>query len=548
MRLEKTGLAGKLSVLVGSWMVCAGLVLAASASAAESVYWANGSGSTISFANLDGSGGGNLNTTGANVARPTGVAVDPAAGRVYWANHSGEPISFANLNGSGGGNLNTAGASADGPEGVAIDPAAGLVYWANDAGSTISFANLNGSGGGTLKTTGVTVSNPRGLAVDPAAGMIYWANNDGSTIAFANLDGSGGGELKTTGAEVKGAEGVAIDPAAGLIYWANTLAGISFANLNDSGGGGTLSTVGAETNGPEGVAVDPAGGLIYWANASSNKISFAHLNGSGGGNLATAGATVDGPDFPALLQAPSGAGVPVVSGGTLVGTTLSCSQGVWAPDLLSEFDFLAPQSFAFAWSENSTPLAGAISSSITASSPGSYACQVTASNQAGSAAQSSAPVMITAASQPPTSSPTQTPTPTLSSLSETAKIWREGKALPAISSKKSKKPPIGTTFSFSLNEAASVTFTFTEPAAGRKVGKSCVAQTDRNKHKRRCTRTLTAGTFTFSAHAGTNKLHFEGLVSKHAKLKPGSYTLLVTATAADKQSATGTLHFTIAKD
>ena len=368
-----------------------------------------------------------------------------------------------------------------GPEGIAIDPAAGLVYWANDAGSTISFANLNGSGGGNLKTPGVEVSNPRGLAVDRAAGMIYWANKDGSTIAFAKLDGSGGGELKTTGAEVNGAEGVAVDSAAGLIYWANTLGGISFANLNGSGGG-NLKTTGAEVNGPEGVAVDAAAGLIYWANATSNKISFAHLDGSGGGNLATPGATVNGPHFPALLQAPSGAGVPVVSGGAIVSATLSCSQGVWAPDLVSEFDYLAPQSFAFAWSENGTPLAGATSSSITASSPGSYACQVTASNQAGSAAQSSASVTITAASQPPTSqptptsTPTQTPTPTLSSLSETAKIWREGKALPAISSMKSKKPPIGTTFSVSLNEAASVTFTFTEPAAGRTVGNNCVAR------------------------------------------------------------------------
>ena len=104
--------------------------------------------------------------------------------------------------------------------------------------------------------------------------------------------------------------------------------------------------------------------------------------------------------------------MPVVSGGAIVSATLSCSQGVWAPDLVSEFDYLAPQSFAFAWSENGTPLAGATLSSITASSPGSYACQVTASNQAGSAAQSSASVTITAASELPTSERTPTSTPT----------------------------------------------------------------------------------------------------------------------------------------
>jgi hypothetical protein len=136
----------------------------------------------------------------------------------------------------------------------------------------------------------------------------------------------------------------------------------------------------------------------------------------------------------------------------------------------------------------------------------------------------------------------------LSSLSETAKTWREGNALARISAKKKKKKlPLGTTFSFSLNEPAEVTFTFTAPAGGRKAGKTCVAQTKKNKKKHRCTRTVTAGTLTFSAHAGTNKVRFEGLISKHKKLGPGSYTLLVTATASGKHSPTSTLHFKIVK-
>jgi hypothetical protein len=137
--------------------------------------------------------------------------------------------------------------------------------------------------------------------------------------------------------------------------------------------------------------------------------------------------------------------------------------------------------------------------------------------------------------------------PTLSGLSETAKRWREGNALAHISAKKSKKKlPLGTTFSFGLNEPASVTFRFTERTGGRKVGKSCVAQTRKNKNKRRCTRTVIAGTLTFSAHAGTNKVRFQGLISKHKRLRPGSYTLLVTAAASGKHSTTRTLHFTIA--
>jgi hypothetical protein len=109
-----------------------------------------------------------------------------------------------------------------------------------------------------------------------------------------------------------------------------------------------------------------------------------------------------------------------------------------------------------------------------------------------------------------------------------------------------KAPPIGTTFSVSLNVPASVTFTFTQSVSGLTVGKTCVALTKKVDKKHRCTRSLVAGTLTFSAHAGTNKARFEGLISKHKKLKPSSYTLRITATASGKHSTPRTLHFTIA--
>ena len=40
----------------------------------------------ISFANLDGSGGGDLDTTGATVNNPHGLALDPVDNTIYWAN------------------------------------------------------------------------------------------------------------------------------------------------------------------------------------------------------------------------------------------------------------------------------------------------------------------------------------------------------------------------------------------------------------------------------------------------------------------------------
>jgi hypothetical protein len=385
------------------------------------------------------------------------------------------------------------------------------------------------------------------VAIDPAAEKLYWANFGGDTISFANLDGSGGGNLTITGATPEGPFGVAIDPSTEKLYWSNFSGDkISFANL-DGSGGGTLNTSGVSPSGPSGVALDVATGKIYWANGNQDKIAFANLDDSGGGGaLATAGATPDGPRFPVLLNVPAGAGAPAVSGGTAVGSLLSCSLGVWAPDLPSEFDYLAAQSFAYSWNENGTPIPGSTSSSIVASSPGSYVCEVTASNQAGPTTQSSAAVTIAAPSQPPASSPT--PTLALTDLSETAKTWRAGNALAAISSKRKgrTKPPIGTTFSFALNEPASVRFTFTKPAGGRKVAGKCVAQTKKSEHRHRCTRTVIAGALTFSAHAGTNEVRFDGRITKRERLKPGSYVLLVTATAAGEHSTTSRLSFTIA--
>jgi DNA-binding beta-propeller fold protein YncE len=366
--------------------------LASVAQAADRIYWANTNNSIISFANLDGSGGADLNTGAATVSTPSGTTIDAGAGRIYWANQ-GAPIGifFANLDGSGGASLNTSGASMTIPSGVAVDPVAGRIYWPDFSPGTISFANLDGTGGADLNTTGATVSNARGVAVDRAGSRVWWSNAAGASISFANLDGSGGGNLNTTGATVSNPRGVAIDRAAGKIYWANTSAGISFANLDGSGGGGNLNTTGATVDIARGVAIDAAAGRIYWANqGAANQISFANLDGSGGGNLGTGAATVNGPNFPSLLKAPTGAGPPAVTGRPAPGSTLTCSQGLWAADLLEAFLYRAPSSFGFQWSRGGTDIAGATASSYKPSAVANYRCTVTGSNEAGASSQTSA--------------------------------------------------------------------------------------------------------------------------------------------------------------
>jgi hypothetical protein len=140
--------------------------------------------------------------------------------------------------------------------------------------------------------------------------------------------------------------------------------------------------------------------------------------------------------------------------------------------------------------------------------------------------------------------------PVLAGIGETAKTWREGNALARITAKKKSKTklPVGTTFSFSLNEQASVSFTFTQQLSGRRAGHKCVTQTNKNRRRRACKRAVTAGTLAFTGHAGINKLAFQGRLSSSKKLTPGSYVVTVTATnSSGGRSAAISLGFTIVR-
>jgi hypothetical protein len=141
-----------------------------------------------------------------------------------------------------------------------------------------------------------------------------------------------------------------------------------------------------------GVAVDPAAGRIYWTNWNLGTVRFGSLDGTAPAQSLYTGQT--DPWMVALLRAPAGTGAPQVSGAGAIGQTLSCSPGSWASDLVSGFLYRAPQSFAYQWTVNGAPIAGATTSSVLVSSPGEYQCEVIATNAAGSTTQTSAPTTI----------------------------------------------------------------------------------------------------------------------------------------------------------
>lgn len=151
------------------------------------VYWSNYGGNTISFASLDGSGGGgDLDTTGATVDSPEGVAVDPPHSRIYWTNFGNNTIAYANLSGGGGGQLNTAGAPVNGPFGLAIN-FSGTIVWANYSNNSIAYVNPSGGPGEQLNTNGATLEGT-GLPVvlerphNAESPAVLGAHKPGSTL------------------------------------------------------------------------------------------------------------------------------------------------------------------------------------------------------------------------------------------------------------------------------------------------------------------------------------------------------------------------------
>ncbi len=133
--------------------------------------------------------------------------------------------------------------------------------------------------------------------------------------------------------------------------------------------------------------------------------------------------------------------------------------------------------------------------------------------------------------------------PSISGFSQSAARWRRGLSLPRISS---ARAPVGTTFSFVLNEPVAASLTFTRRVPGRRAGDRCVAVTPANAGRRRCTRTVVAGALPLSAHAGTNKVRFQGRLSSARRLGPGSYSVaLLVRDARGQRALSQSLSFTI---
>jgi hypothetical protein len=112
--------------------------------------------------------------------------------------------------------------------------------------------------------------------------------------------------------------------------------------------------------------------------------------------------------------------------------------------------------------------------------------------------------------------------PIIGNPTESHSVWRLGSKLASFARK--QRPPVGTTFAFGLSTAAKVTFAF-----ARRVGRRNVLQ----------------GTLSFAGHPGTDRLFFQGRLSRTKKLSKGRYTATITAANGTGSSRPASLSFTI---
>jgi DNA-binding beta-propeller fold protein YncE len=338
-----------------------------------------------------------------------------------------------------------------------------------------------------------------GLSVfdrDPATGALTQKPGTAGCITDSGKDDTTAATC-ATGRVVNGAYSISIDPVNGrtLYVTAYNDSGIAIFHVGDDGtltqlagpdGCVTLTgedntksptcAAGRALDGPYGVTISPDDRTLY-------ATELTHGRTEGG----VAIFSID-PSTGALTQLPGAAGCLTVDG----------ASGAMANAC----------GFGSALGAAYQPIVSPDGRSMYIASQGGQSVTIFSVESAPTGATTvTTPVTTTVPAGSPVTAPAAPKLPVfLTRATQSHRRWREGNHG-------------GTSFSFTLNQAAVVVFTFTQRGHRHALGR-----------------------LTITGQAGQNKLAFNGRINRHTKLKPGTYTVTIRAGASTQR-----LTFTILK-
>ena len=120
--------------------------------------------------------------------------------------------------------------------------------------------------------------------------------------------------------------------------------------------------------------------------------------------------------------------------------------------------------------------------------------------------------------------------PVISSLRLSATRFRVSRHAATIARRRAT--PSSTTITFGLSEAATARLRFESPRRGVLAGPRCVARSRAHRSGRRCTFYALAGALSRPAHVGTNRIAFYGMLDGRARLAPGPWRLVLSASSS----------------
>lgn len=378
--------------------------------------------------------------------------------------------------------------------------------------------------GTSTSFVGFPISGPR-AAISPAGIVFAWADTAQlgraqQMVRFYATDGSGGSAPQPVGTESPGVGAAALtvaDDGRALLAW---------TQLDRPGG--AIGLLVSERP-PGGTFGDPV--PIQSADAASAAVAMA----AGGDGLAawTVGATAPY----AVHVRGFDATPPLLSGVTIPS---SATVGVPATFAASPFDVWGPLTTSWSFGDGGTATGAAAQHPYARA--GRFTATVTATDAVGNTVSQSGTVQVAGGLGVNPGEP-----PVLTDASLTNRRFRVGRARTAVSAGR-RRAPIGTTFRFGLNPAASVRIAFARKAPGlRGRGGVCVRPSSalRRARARRCTRLVRIRpALTRTVRAGVNSVPFSGRIGRHP-LAPGRYVATLTASAGGSTSTPSKLGFRV---